>query len=81
MKASKSQLKYFSANGLIFSPFHPTRLARIKNLADRLTVDAIKNPIRFASVTPAAITQTLFGHRAKSQVKTISKKLVRALAN
>jgi hypothetical protein len=45
----------------------------IRNLADRLTVDVIKNPIIFISATPAGIAQTLFGSGVKPQVKTISK--------
>ena len=53
----------------------------IRSLADRLTVDVIKNPIRFISVTPAGIAQTLFGSGVKPQVKTISKKLVKTLTN
>lgn len=81
MKASESQLKYFSMNGLIFSPFQPIKPATIKNLAERLTVDVIKNPIRFISVTLAGMTQTLFGSGVKLQVKTIPKKVVRTATN
>jgi len=81
MKASESQLKYFSMNGLTFSPFHPTRLARIKNLAERLTVDAIRNPRKLIFAAPAEMVQTLYGRGVKPQVKTISKKLVRTLMN
>ena len=41
----------------------------IGSVADRLTIDAIKSFIRFAWVTPAAITQTLFGDGVKPQEK------------
>jgi len=53
----------------------------IKSLADQLTVGAMKNPIRFISVTLAVIAQTLFGSRVKPQLKTIIKKIVRTLTN
>lgn len=57
------------------------RPAMTRSLADRLTVDVIKNPIRFISVTLAGVAQTLFGSGVKPQVKTISKKLVKTLTN
>jgi hypothetical protein len=81
MKASEDQLKYFLITGMFALPFQPTGPAVIRSLTDRLTVDAIKNPIRFISVTLAAIAQALFGSGVKPQVKTISKKLVRTLMN
>ena len=45
--------------GLILLPFHPTSPATIKNLADLLTAEAIRNPGKLILVTPAEIVQTL----------------------
>ena len=81
MEVSEDQLKNISIAGMITLPFQPTGPVMIKSLADRLTVDMMKNPIRFISVTLAAIAQTLFGGGVKPQIKTISKKLVRTLTN
>jgi len=53
----------------------------MKNLADRLTVEAVRNPAKLISATLAIIAQILFGSRIKPQVKTILKKLVRTLTN
>jgi len=47
MKASDDQLKYFSITGMFALLFQPTGPAVIRSLTDRLTVDAIKKPIRF----------------------------------
>ena len=42
--ASDSQLKYFSINGRMASPFQPNSPATMKNRAERLRAEAIKNP-------------------------------------
>jgi len=81
MEVSEDQLKNISIAGMVTLLFQPTGPVMIKSLADRLTVNMMKNPIRFISVTLAAIAQTLFGGGVKPQIKTISKKLVRTLTN
>jgi len=59
-KANENQLKYFSIKGLIFSPFQPNRPATRKNLADRLTAEAIRNPIKLMLAMPAEIVQAFY---------------------
>jgi len=54
--------------GLIFSSFQPTIPATTKNLADRLTLDAIRNPRKLICATPTEMVQTLYGNDMKPQL-------------
>jgi hypothetical protein len=66
-------LKYFSKNCLIPGPNFQISQATKKNLAPRLTNDAIKNIKRFISNTPDVTVNTLYGTRVNPAVKITQK--------
>ena len=66
-------MKYLLINFSIDSPYFQIRPQTIKNLADLLTVEAIKNKIKLISNAPAVIVNILKGIGVKPAVKIIQK--------
>ena len=68
-----SKLKYFSIKKRIFSPKIYTNVANKKNLALRLSIDAIINIKKLILKVPDDIVMSLNGIGVKPAVKTIQK--------
>ena len=68
-----SKLKYFSIKKRIFSPNININVPNKKNLALRLSVDAIINIKKFILNVPDDIVMSLKGIGVKPAVKTIQK--------
>lgn len=68
-----NKLKYLSIKTRIGSPNFHIKALKIKNLADRLNVDAMTNKIKLMSKAPAEIVITLNGIGVNPAVKTTQK--------